>query len=91
MACVFGEMRALKTSERAAAVSPKSVPFRKVSRNSIEGEMRRQCWRPLLVSACLINCVAFDPSPVTSLVHLARPTAAILVARDCERTKRETG
>ena len=34
MACVFGEMRALKTSERAAAVSPKSVPFRKVSRNS---------------------------------------------------------
>ena len=27
MACVFGEMRTLKTSERAAAVSPKSVLF----------------------------------------------------------------
>jgi hypothetical protein len=32
--------------------------------------MRRSAWRPLLVSARLINCVAFNPSPVTSLVHL---------------------
>ena len=31
---------------------------------------RRSAWRPLLVSARLINCVAFNPSPVTSLVHL---------------------
>ena len=27
-------------------------------------------WRPLLVSARLINCVAFNPSLVTNLVHL---------------------
>ena len=36
----------------------------------LEGEMRRSAWRPLLVSARLINhCVAFNPSPVTRLDH----------------------
>ena len=33
------------------------------------GEMRRSAWRPLLVSARLSHCVAFNPSPVTSLIH----------------------
>ena len=31
--------------------------------------MRRSAWRPLLVSARLNHCVAFNPSPVTSLIH----------------------
>ena len=34
MACVFGEMRTLKTSERAAAVSPKSVLFGEKEKNA---------------------------------------------------------
>ena len=75
MACVFGEMRTLKTSERWGGAQNLSRLGRildgQVSRNSSStGEMRRQCWRPLLVSARLINCVAFNPSHFTSLVHL---------------------
>ena len=40
-----------------------------VSRNSSSKEMRRSAWRPLLVSSHLNYCVAFNPSPVTSLIH----------------------
>ena len=48
--------------------------------------MRRRCWRPLLVSARLINCIAFIPSPVTSPIHslftqCQGPTCGFLAAR----------
>jgi hypothetical protein len=65
MACVFGEMRTLKTGSRWW--SPKSVPFRKVSRNSSSKANASS----VLVSARLIHCVAFNPSHFISLVHLS--------------------
>ena len=37
--------------------------------SDLEGEMRRSARRPLLVSARLNHCVAFNPSLVTSLIH----------------------
>ena len=48
--------------------------------------MRRSPGRPLLVSARLSHCVAFNPSPVTSLVHslftqCQGPTCGFLAAR----------
>ena len=48
--------------------------------------MRRSPGRPLLVSARLNHCVAFNPSPVTSLTHslftqCQGPTCGFLAAR----------
>ena len=39
-----------------------------VSRNN-SSRRCRNAWRPLLVSARLNHCVAFNPSPLTSLIH----------------------
>ena len=65
MACVFGEMRTLKTSERWGA----QMYVGQVSRNSSPGANassvldRGECPR-------LNHCVAFNPSHFISLVHL---------------------
>ena len=45
MACVFGEMRTLKTSERAAAVSPKSVLFGEKERRDNAAKALRSAFR----------------------------------------------
>ena len=74
MACVFGEMGTLKTSERWGGCAPNLSRLGRPVNWFPEIAARRRnvssVLAPLLVSARLNHCIAFSPSHVISLVHL---------------------